>query len=152
MTEEKTPREVASSLARLSWEEVLQDWENLELHQSFVALCDELELLDWAAGQYAKKREELPGDAFALKMSAQLVFRAQLKFKREKAEPPEQMVRKRLKRILLVLLILLVPILLLWGLFFKHGNRIRDQLSDAPTVERPSQRPQGQPQGLPPGA
>ena len=109
----------AEALAKDSWDEVCANWACAELHDAFVQLCNELDLLDWAAKRYTESRSERPGDATTRRMLSRILALGLLRFDR-----PERKQKRRTRgsKIGLVALIVLA-ILLPFVIYFAFARR-----------------------------
>ncbi len=116
-----------------AWANVLEHWNDLDQHNAFVHLADEVNLLDIAAKRYAEERGKRPDDEFVRKMATQIVFRAQFRLRKKDKEDSDGDLEKRVKRLLLVAAIVLIPLILLWVVFSQFGNRLEEMLVTSPT-------------------
>jgi hypothetical protein len=109
-------REAAQALASELWRRIQADWSSEPVHQEFVALCDDLEIWDWAAKRYAETRTQRPGDPLARRMLGQILLLAQVRLDgaRSKRKAPPR--GSKIRTTVLLLLLLLLPLLMMLGL------------------------------------
>ena len=104
----------AEALAKDSWNEVCANWGSTELHDGFVQLCNELELLDWAAKRYAESRSVRPGDETTRRMLSRILALGLLRFDRPARKQKRRTRGSKIGLVALIILAILVPFVIFY--------------------------------------
>jgi hypothetical protein len=132
--------QAAAALAADAWQLVREGWNDEKRHQKFVALCDELDLLDWAVKRYAETRPQRPGDSHVQRMSAQILLLAQMRLDRSRTKRVRSPTGSKIRLALILLVLLLVPLLLMWTLASQRNLQQR-LAGESKQVARPDAGP-----------
>lgn len=82
-----------TQVLKASWDNLLANYEKMELHEKFVSDCLAAKQLTYASAQYRKMLEANPNDSTALKMRDKIIGLATVTFipPKRAEKPPERM-------------------------------------------------------------
>ena len=83
LSDEQSTSIYASSVVKDAWEDVLLNYENIELHQNFIAAAWADGSLDYASAKYKEMSELIPGDAVSKQLLAEIKALADVSFENQ---------------------------------------------------------------------